>query len=253
MHIEQRGQGTDLVLVHGWSMHSGVWQPLLENMTSAYRLHLVDLPGHGRSDWHENDFELDRMLDEWQQKLPDNAVWLGWSLGGLLTIAMAQRHPEKVSKLILLAATPCFTQRADWSSAMPMSVFDTFAASLELNQQQTLQRFLMLQAKGAEQSRDTLQQLSQQISQQYPPKTDALKAGLALLQQLDMREAMRSLNCPVQMILGGCDNLIPASLAQAVLPLYDEIKVSVIDDAGHAPFISHPQYCQKLIDVFIHG
>ena len=49
MHIETLGHGPDLVLIHGWALHGGVFAPLAERLASRFRLHLVDLPGHGYS------------------------------------------------------------------------------------------------------------------------------------------------------------------------------------------------------------
>ena len=78
MHINSIGQGPDLVLVHGWSMHSGVWQPLVDLLAEHFSCHLVDLPGHGQSDWHEGDFELSTLLAKLAEALPEKAIWLGW-------------------------------------------------------------------------------------------------------------------------------------------------------------------------------
>src|SRR5690606_39660985 len=47
VHIETTGQGPDLVLVHGWAMHAGVFSALAGRLAGRYTLHLVDLPGHG--------------------------------------------------------------------------------------------------------------------------------------------------------------------------------------------------------------
>ena len=44
-----RGQGQPLVLLHGWAMHAGIFGPLLDTLADDFELHLVDLPGHGRS------------------------------------------------------------------------------------------------------------------------------------------------------------------------------------------------------------
>ena len=49
MHIETVGQGPDLVLIHGWALHGGVFAPLVARLSGRFRLHLVDLPGHGHS------------------------------------------------------------------------------------------------------------------------------------------------------------------------------------------------------------
>ena len=54
MHIEAHGSGPDLVLIHGWAMHGGVFAGLLERLGARFRVHVVDLPGHGlaRGDVH---------------------------------------------------------------------------------------------------------------------------------------------------------------------------------------------------------
>lgn len=252
MHINSIGQGPDLVLVHGWSMHSGVWSPLLKLLSEHFRCHLVDLPGHGQSDWHEGDFELSTLLANLAEVLPEKAIWLGWSLGGMVALAMAQRYPEKVKKLIMLASNPRFVQTDDWPCAMPPEVFETFSASLVENQQQTLQRFIMLQAKGANQPRQVIKQLSEQLAQQHEPEPEALKAGLKCLAEWDLRDALASVNCPTQMILAENDHLIPVSLAEYVQKLQPKLRIDVMPGLGHAPFISQPQQCQLVIEQFIH-
>ncbi|BDZ74470.1 pimeloyl-[acyl-carrier protein] methyl ester esterase [Methylophaga marina] len=252
MHIKSIGQGPDLVLVHGWSMHSGVWSPLLELLSEHFRCHLVDLPGHGQSEWHEGDFELKRLLDNLSLALPQEAIWLGWSLGGMVALAMTHNYPEKVKKLILLASNPCFVQTDDWPCAMAAEVFNNFSASLAEDQQLTLQRFIMLQAKGANQPRQVIKQLSEQLAQQHEPEPEALKAGLKCLAEWDLRDTLASVNCPTQMILAENDHLIPVSLAEYVQKLQPKLRIDVMPGLGHAPFISQPQQCQLVIEQFIH-
>jgi pimeloyl-[acyl-carrier protein] methyl ester esterase len=252
MHINSIGQGPDLVLVHGWSMHSGVWSPLLELLSEHFRCHLVDLPGHGQSDWHEGDFELSTLLAKVAEALPEKAIWLGWSLGGQVSLAMAKHYPDKVKKLIMLASNPRFVQTDDWPCAMPQEVFDTFSASLAEDQQQTLQRFIMLQAKGANQPRHVIKQLSEQLAQQHVSEPKALQAGLKCLAEWDFRDALKTVGCPTQMILAENDHLVPASLADYAHELQPKLRIDVMPGLGHAPFISQPQQCQLVIEQFIH-
>ena len=50
-YVDIRGDGPDLVLLHGWALHGGMWGPWIDELARHARLHLVDLPGHGRSPW----------------------------------------------------------------------------------------------------------------------------------------------------------------------------------------------------------
>jgi pimeloyl-[acyl-carrier protein] methyl ester esterase len=49
LHWQTEGQGSDLVLIHGWGMNGAVWQQLLPLLTPFYRVHWVDMPGYGHS------------------------------------------------------------------------------------------------------------------------------------------------------------------------------------------------------------
>ena len=49
LHVEVTGNGPDIVLLHGWAMHGGVFAPLVERLRDRCTLHVVDLPGHGGS------------------------------------------------------------------------------------------------------------------------------------------------------------------------------------------------------------
>ncbi len=252
MHIETRGQGPDLVMLHGWSMHSAVWQPLAGRLEKYFTLHLVDLPGHGRSMYHDGDLELESVLGQLIARLPPQANWLGWSLGGLVALAMAARYPAYVNKLVMLAATPCFVQKPGWACAMEATVFRQFADNLAQDQSETLKKFLLLQAKGCRNSREMVKQLSQQLMMEPPPAFAALHAGLRLLIETDLRDALASLSCPTRLILGDRDTLIPAQMLQAAKHINPHLQTVVLPGAGHAPFIACADACRWEIGLFLH-
>ncbi|MFW5451225.1 MAG: pimeloyl-ACP methyl ester esterase BioH [Methylophagaceae bacterium] len=251
MHIKVIGQGPDLVMLHGWSMNSAVWHDLAESLANNFTLHLVDLPGHGQSSWQENALEIEVLVDNLASKLPESAYWLGWSLGGLISIAFTNRFPERVNKLILIAATPCFVQKEDWSCAMDVAIFKQFADHLNTNQTETLQRFLVLQARGSQHSRETIRRLSEQLAIESPPKAQALQAGLKLLIEMDMRNELSAIPCPIKMILGDRDTLIPKQMLHYAKQIQTNVQTSLLAGASHAPFISQAVECQQQIEHFL--
>ena len=83
---------------------------------------------------------------------------------------------------------------------------------------------------------------------------DALSAGLSLLMNLDMREALTKLVCPGLMLLGERDTLVPQIMVNDALALNTNLAVNIIEGAGHAPFISHTDDCeQSLVRFFLQG
>ncbi|NHZ69836.1 MAG: alpha/beta fold hydrolase, partial [Thermotogales bacterium] len=55
LHVDVYGAGPDLVLVHGWGMHGGIWSDWAGELSSCFRVWVVDLPGHGNSDYQGQD------------------------------------------------------------------------------------------------------------------------------------------------------------------------------------------------------
>lgn len=252
MFIRHMGQGPDLVMLHGWSMHSGVWQPLAELLAKQFTLHLIDLPGHGQSAWQPDALQIDKLLNQLAENVPQTAHWLGWSLGGQLSLAFASRFPQRVSKLCLVAANPKFVCAEDWFCAMDSAVFVAFSDLLQQDQRETLKRFVMLQARGAEGSRDTIKLLAEQTADNVA-HPEALQAGLDLLANLDLRNELSQLSIPVKCLFGDRDQLVPITLADNLPSLSSTVLIDRIAGAGHAPFISRPRLCAESISEFLHG
>jgi len=253
LFIKRFGQGPDLVLIHGWSMHSGVWHQFAELLADYFTLHLIDLPGHGQSEWQPNGLQMDNVVAQLKQLVPEKAHFLGWSLGGLIATEFGKRFPESVEKLVLLASTPCFVQKNDWPCAMESSVFQAFATNVEGDQQQTLKRFLMLQARGAEQSKATIRQLASDMASSHEPHPEALKQGLSLLIEHDARQQLAELTCPIQVILAERDTLVPVTVKDYFPSLNTHINIHVLNGLGHAPFVAQPRQCSDLVRGFLHA
>lgn len=247
LNITVTGTGPDMVLLHGWSMHSGIWHTFADVLATQFTLHLVDLPGHGHSEWQPGGLAMDVLVSQLAEQLPQKAIYIGWSLGGLISIALATHHPERVKQLVLLAATPKFVQSAGWPHSVEGKVFKQFADNLQADQEQALQRFLILQTRGAKHSRETIQELNTQLALAPTPHPQALVAGLDLLIKTDYRTELAALTCPIFSLLGTRDTLIPSAMLQA---LPEQIAGLSIDGAGHAPFISHPELCARMITDF---
>ncbi len=93
LHVESSGHGPPLALLHGWAMHSGVWGGLAATLAKRYRVHAVDLPGHGFSAPAPS-FTIEgvvRLLDAAFAAERSPLVVVGWSLGGQIALAVGAR------------------------------------------------------------------------------------------------------------------------------------------------------------------
>ena len=250
LYVQCRGSGPDLVLIHGWGLHGGIWDALLPALEGRYRVSCVDLPGHGRSEWQGQ-----QTLDDWVAAVlatvPDRAVWLGWSLGGLVATRAALQAPGRVDALVTVASTPCFVRRPGWQSAMLPELLETFSAELEQDYAGTLGRFLALQVRGSEQASAVLAGLRNILLAHGEPDAQALATGLAILRDTDLRDAMQDLRMRLLMIMGERDTLVPVNAGKQTLALCGNAQLAVIDGAGHAPFLAAPGRVVERIDQFL--
>lgn len=239
IRIDTRGAGPPLVLLHGWAMHGGMFAPLTHALQEHRTLHVVDLPGHGDSDWVDAEpFTLRACVEAIAPHVPP-APWLGWSLGGLVAMSGALDGAAAIAGVIALAATPRFTCADDWPDAIDDSVLAGFAAGLARDHCGTLQRFLALAAHGGDYLRDELRFLQQQIAQRPAPHPRVLTDGLAILRRTDLRVQLARMAVPSLWIGGRRDRLAPWSAIVASAALTPNASQLCIPHAGHAPFLSH--------------
>jgi pimeloyl-[acyl-carrier protein] methyl ester esterase len=239
LHVEVRGQGPDLVLLHGWALHGGMWGPWLDELGLHARVHLVDLPGHGHSQWIPGVAGLADLARAAAHIVPAGAAVLGWSLGGMIALEIARQQPQRVSALLLLATTPRFVAGDDWPYGMDARVLQEFARGLAVDHRRTVQNFLALQARGDERSLETLRLLRRNLDAHGPPDPRALAAGLGILRTTDLRGALVGIALPTLVVAGQRDRLTPAAAGQALASALPNANFVEIAHGGHAPFLSH--------------
>ena len=244
---QTKGEGdAHLVLLHGWGLNAQVWDCITAELSSHFTLHLVDLPGYGRSRGFGAQ-TLAQMAQCVLAEAPEKAIWLGWSLGGLVASQIALQAPERVSALVTVASSPCFSARDAWPGIKP-EVLAGFQHQLSEDFQRTVERFLALQTMGSDTARQDARLLKSAVLSLDMPSTEVLNGGLEILKTVDLREALQSLSLPFLRLYGHLDGLVP----RKIVPLLDEMwpasESIIFPKAAHAPFVSHPQaFCDALL------
>lgn len=249
LYTETFGQGKSLVLVHGWSMHSGVWRDFAEQLALHYQVTCVDLPGHGHSK-PIDEFTLAQVSKQLAQVIPDSACWLGWSLGAEVVLDFSERFPEKVDGLVLLAGNPCFVAQKNWPG-MTESEFSSFVRQIKMDARVGLMRFLSLVGQGSDEFRRVSKLLKAAAQQFDIPDRKTMLAGLEILQQEDLRQILAKSQKPVMAILADNDVLVPVAVGKAMQQINSNVQVVIIKNSAHVPFLTHPQQVLTSISRFI--
>lgn len=251
LYVERSGQGPDLVLLHGWGLHGGIWDGIAPQLSQAFTLHRVDLPGHGRSPNLDGAYTLQAVAEAVLAAVPAQAHWLGWSLGGRVAMQAALLAPERIRRLIAVASSPRFLAAEGWPGVEP-KVLQGFAEGLEQDYRKTLLQFLAIQALGSERAKQEIRLLREGLFAHGEPELAALHGALGILQTADLRTQLQEIKIPTLFVAGQRDGLMPVAAAEQAVALMENAQLQVIPGAGHAPFISHPEPFLQIIGQFLH-
>jgi pimeloyl-[acyl-carrier protein] methyl ester esterase len=237
LHYSTLGAGRELVLLHGWGTHGGIWSALAERLAPHFRLHVVDLPGCGASADCEP-YSLHRVAGLLADEMPERCGVVGWSLGGQVALAWAGAAPAQVERIALIATTPCFAQRPDWPHAVSRETLQEFGRSLAADGPGTLRRFFSLQALGDEHTREAVARLRRCLKYHGAPSAAALAGGLNVLLEADQRDELPAIRQPVLVLHGERDRVAPPAAGRHLARSLPDAELVLIPGAAHVPFVT---------------
>src|SRR5258706_4197700 len=229
IYYEVHGSGTGLLLSHGYSSTSAMWQGQIEALSKHHRLVLWDMRGHGQSDYPDDPkaysealtfADMAALLDEVGA---DSAIVGGLSLGGYMSLAFYRAHPDRVRALLIIDTGPGFRKddaREAWNKR-----------ALETGDRFEREGLGVLQSGGRERS-----------TVSHRDASGLARAARGMLSQRDARviELLPDIKVPSLVVVGADDApfLAASDYMAAKIP---GAKKAVIPAAGDAANIDQPQ------------
>lgn len=229
-----------LVMLHGWG---GNWQsfaPLIPELSRNFRLIIPDLPVFAASQitnhkvWTSQDYVqwLNEFLETF--KLGQFNL-LGHSFGGKIAALFAASYPEKINKLILLAA-----------SGLPKPL-----SQKQLTQQKLL-ALIPTCLKAALPDRWRLKLLNHfSLATDHFNSSPAQKQILQRSVQENITESLQKITAKTLLVWGEQDQETPLEQGQQFAALIKHAQLSVVTGADHFVFLSHQQRVVREINQFI--
>ena len=241
IHYEVYGDGPALILTHGYSSTSAMWEGQIEALSKHHKLVLWDMRGHGKSDYpaDPNAYsealtigDIAALLDQIGTR---RAIVGGLSLGGYMSLAFYRTHPERVAALLIIDTGPGFKK-------------DEARTAWNKRAHETAERF----------ERDGLSVLKS-LSRERSSVTHRDARGLALaargmLTQRDasVMEVRPEIAVPSLIVVGADDTPFLAASDYMAAKIPGAKKV-VIPSAGHAVNIDQPQAFIDAVLPFLGG
>jgi pimeloyl-[acyl-carrier protein] methyl ester esterase len=218
---------TRLVLLSGWGIDARIWEPLAAHWPSWLEVRAPDWPGYGGRPPLDDPEDLAAMARDMAGDLPADAVWAGWSLGGLLAAALLDHLPAPRA-LVMLGMGPRFFTEGGIGPGELAAFRRAFARDGEA----TRHHFLRWQLQGEPAPRAAHRRLIDLLGREPWAETATLAAGLSQLARLDAGPRLADPPCPVWRLAGAQDPLLAPALRDGA--------DRRLAGAGHCPMLSRP-------------
>ncbi|MET3537408.1 alpha/beta fold hydrolase [Chryseobacterium limigenitum] len=246
LHFEKKGNGKEtLVLLHGFMENSFIWSDMEPHLSENFSLLKIDLPGHGKSDTYGEIHTVDLMADEVKKVLDHQKLekvhLLGHSMGGYVSLAFAEKHPETLKSLTLF--------------------FSTYFPDDEEKKEQRIKSYRIIKDAFSHYARAGIPNLFN------PNERDilegkietALRVALAtnnlgalacvkgMVERTDKKYVLENLEAKILVIAGKHDNAVKTDKTIKNLPDKTNIKSYVLD-CGHNGHWEKPAICAEIIN-----
>jgi pimeloyl-ACP methyl ester carboxylesterase len=229
LYYEVHGSGPALILTHGYSSTSAMWEGQIDALSKHHKLVLWDMRGHGQSDCPDDPSayseahtvaDMAALLDEIGAR---QAIVGGLSLGGYMSLAFYRTHPGRVSALLIIDTGPGF-KKEDARAAWNKRAHDTG---------DRFEREGLAVLKSASRERSTVS---------HRDASGLAHAARGMLTQRDARviESLPDIKVPSLVVVGADDAPFLAASDYMAAKIPDARKL-VIPAAGHAVNIDQPQ------------
>jgi pimeloyl-ACP methyl ester carboxylesterase len=260
------GQGKPLLLIHGFGASIGHWRKNIPVLAEAgYRVFAIDLLGFGASDKAQIAYSVElweeMLADFWTDLVHEPAVFVGNSIGALLSLMMLTRHSEMAAGGVLLNAAGGLNHRPEELNA-PLRV--VMGAFTKLVSSQQVGGFLFNRIRQKSRLKKTLAQVyrdrtaitDELVDILYQPSCDpgAQKVFASILTAPPgprPEELLPLVTQPLLMIWGETDPWTPIASAKLYQALAEkspeQFQFVSIPDTGHCPHDERPEVVNAAI------
>ena len=236
----------------GWSNFQANIQPFAD---AGHRVIAFDLPGYGDTDKPTDaiytlDYFVTHLRDLLDYLAVDQAILVGNSLGGAISLGLALAHPTRVEKLILMATGGVEEREVYFamSGIQAMMAYPMGSPTFTREVLGTLLEQLVFD------KRHVTEQL---ISQRWHILQQQNAQVLATMQIPNLTSRLKEINCPVLAFWGRDDKFCPVSGALTLQSECQQVKVITLSQCGHWVMIEHPEMfnreCLEFVENKQHG
>lgn len=243
------GNGKPVVFIHGFGEDGDVWKNQVEFLKNTFQLIIPDLPGSGQSEMI-NDMSIEGMADVIhsiiQEEKLEACPIIGHSMGGYITLAIAEKYPGDLSAFGLFHST-AYADNEEKKIVRRKGI--------DFIRQHGAFEFLKTTIPNlySQQSKDEQPELiAEQVSASNNFSREALVSYYeAMLKRPDRTDMLRKATVRVLFIMGKYDMAIPLadSLEQCHLP--EKSYIHILNKSGHMGMLEESAASSRILEKFL--
>jgi 3-oxoadipate enol-lactonase len=244
--LHGEGSGPLLVFGHALGMDRQAWDPLLRELGPGHRTLVFDHPGHGRSTALAGALDMSGLVDAAADLLREVArepvVWIGLSMGGMVGMGLAIRHPALLRALVVANSTAHYPDaaRGAWDSRIATVQREGIAAVADT----VMGRYFHAAFRAAQP-----EAVARARAMLLATEAAGYLASCQAVRDVDWRAGLPGISCPTLVIAGALDEGTPPAMAQAIADAVPGATLAVLPDASHISAVEQPAaFAQRLHD-----
>jgi pimeloyl-ACP methyl ester carboxylesterase len=237
-----------VILLHGWLGSWGLWQDTMTALNQGYRTYALDFWGFGESGKKLDTYQVKdfvSLVDQFMERLGIvQAPLVGHSMGGTVSLLVAMRYPERVSKVVIIGS--------------PI-VGSSLALPLKLAGYRPI-AWLLFRLFGA--FRRTMRLASPYICRdpRFPDMMDrdlsrttleSFLVSIASLRRTDLRPELHRISIPAMGMFGDRDNIVHPHQGKAMQVGIPSARIQRYRNAGHFIMLDDPGHFRSQLKEFL--
>jgi sigma-B regulation protein RsbQ len=247
--------GRAVVLAHGFGCDQNMWRLNVPALASEYRVVLFDYVGAGRSDLSAFDEGRYSSLGGYADDVVEvcaaldltDAVFVGHSVSAMIGVLAAQKAPERIGALVMVAPSPCYVNDGEYQGGFSVEDIEELLSSLESN-------YLGWSAAMAPAIMGTPErpELGEELTNSFCATDPAMARVFARTTFLsDSRADLAMVRVPTLVLESTEDAIAPRQVGAYVKAAVKDSTLVTLDATGHCPHLSAPEATNKAMVDFL--
>jgi 3-oxoadipate enol-lactonase len=246
LYFKEYGEGSPMVLVHGFPLDHTIWEPVVPLLKSHARLILPDLRGHGRSPAPDGVYDMRTIADDilalFDSLELERATLVGHSMGGYAALAFARAYPTRLSGLGFVSSHAAADNPEQRANRIKLA-------------RKVARVGVGFLAKDMAKKLTCIPELVEPLQDLMikTPKEGVIGALKGMAERVDSTEFLNAIDVPTVVIAGTEDPIIPLERSETMVQLLGRAWLVEVPGAAHMPMMEAPEVVAAALRELLHA